>query len=558
MIREEAPARPSSRGGLTGLLVLLVSLGAGAGTLAAQGPAGALDAAFTSFWRAADPAAAAIEIPPILAASRDFAMLHARLRAGRPYRAGLVGDFAFPPLRFTPAGILSKARMNTRGLWHPYVIAVPPTYDATRPYPVRFYLHGDTTQPASSAESGVRWLNYEALAREDAIVVFPGAWNGFPWWSTSQIEHMAGVLDELKRLYNVDENRVFMLGSSDGGTGAYYHAMLATTPWAAFLPFNADPSVLTYPQAGVDAQLYPSNLTNKPLFVVHGGLDQIYPVSALEPWLRLFTTLGTSVTLRVKEGYGHETRWWTEEMPVMDAFMASHARIPLPDRLSWETAYTDGTNRAHWLVIDELGRAAGERLPETDEMVAPAAPGLGVGTWREVEKAGVQLMAIQPGSPMDAQGFRGGDIIESVDGRTTARVTELLQVASGVPGRTLQVQLLRGGQRLTQPLVVPGQPDAAPVVTFARQRSSGRVDLQRRGNTVDVRTRGVRRFTLLLSPDQFDFAQPVTVVVNGVQKTHHPVARAEVLLKWAARDNDRTMLFGDELTIALPAPEAQP
>jgi hypothetical protein len=51
-------------------------------------------------------------------------------------------------------------------------------------------------------------------------------------------------------------------------------------------------------------------------------------------------------------------------------------------------------------------------------------------------------------------------------------------------------------------------------------------------------------------PDAFDLARPVKVVANG-----HTVFEGRVepdlptLLKWAARDNDRTMLFAAELHI---------
>jgi hypothetical protein len=87
---------------------------------------------------------------------------------------------------------------------------------------------------------------------------------------------------------------------------------------------------------------------------------------------------------------------------------------------------------------------------------------------------------------------------------------------------------------------------------FRRIGKSGRVDLVRSGNTVDVKTRGVTHFTLLLSPDQFDFAKPVRVVVNGTTAFDGTVEKSvATLVKWAARDNDRTMLFGAELPVAV-------
>jgi dienelactone hydrolase len=88
---------------------------------------------------------------------------------------------------------------------------------------------------------------------------------------------------------------------------------------------------------------------------------------------------------------------------------------------------------------------------------------------------------------------------------------------------------------------------------FARSRPSGRVDVVRRGNTFDVETRGVGAFSLLLSPDVVDFAVPVRVSVNG-RVVHEAVVvkRRETLLAWAARDNDRTLLYGAELKVSVP------
>ena len=83
-----------------------------------------------------------------------------------------------------------------------------------------------------------------------------------------------------------------------------------------------------------------------------------------------------------------------------------------------------------------------------------------------------------------------------------------------------------------------------------RHGRSGRVDLARSGNTVTAATRGVSEFTLLLSPDRFDFSHNVKVVVNGRVAFDGRVEKSVATLsKWAARDNDRTMLFGAELKI---------
>jgi hypothetical protein len=89
-------------------------------------------------------------------------------------------------------------------------------------------------------------------------------------------------------------------------------------------------------------------------------------------------------------------------------------------------------------------------------------------------------------------------------------------------------------------------------VLFEHRHPSGRVDLARTGNVVKATTRGVAEFTLLLSPDAFDFSQPVRVETNGRVAFEGMVDKnLTTLLTWAARDNDRTMLFGAELHVAV-------
>jgi acetyl esterase/lipase len=88
---------------------------------------------------------------------------------------------------------------------------------------------------------------------------------------------------------------------------------------------------------------------------------------------------------------------------------------------------------------------------------------------------------------------------------------------------------------------------------FPPRRRPGRVDLVRAGNSVAAKTRGVAEFILLLSPDQFDLEAPITITVNGRTTFEGRVEPSvATLMKWAARDNDRTMLFGAELRVKVP------
>ncbi len=91
---------------------------------------------------------------------------------------------------------------------------------------------------------------------------------------------------------------------------------------------------------------------------------------------------------------------------------------------------------------------------------------------------------------------------------------------------------------------------------FPYRGPSGRLELERRDNQVLVRTQGIKQYSLLISPDQFDIERPIKVITNDVLSFHQTIEpNVEVLLGWAARDDDRTMLFADELVIDVDSPQ---
>lgn len=345
-------------------------------------------------------------------------------------------------------------RKNQDGMRHPYLLLIPADYDPSKRYPVRFYLHGGISRPPF--KPGETWWRRPELNIGDWITVYPASWQSSMWWHPSQVENLAGILDQLKRLYNVDENRVYLIGISDGGSGVYYQAMRDSTPWAAFLPFIGSAGVISNPRHR-DGDFHLANLSNRPFFIVNGEEDHLYPARIIEPFIDLLEASGTEVVYRPLPGIGHELRWWRDEKERIENFIEGHVRDPLPDQLEWETEWVDRYSRLHWLVITGLGSVEGESRFDN------------------------------PG-----EGF------------------------------------------------------------FPRTGPYGRIAAHRSDNTVEVRTQGVRRFKILVSPDQFDLDRPVRVLVNGLERINQRVTpKVDTLVEWAARDLDRTMLFAGEIDIDL-------
>jgi predicted esterase len=532
------------RHGVAALGLAALVLGAGGPARAGQADESALDEAVAAFWAATSDDEVAAATAAILATDPDIEAIWARLRAGRSYAADV------------PTGRRLLTRRNRDGLEHGYVVRVPERYDPAIRYPVIVYLHGGVARP--KREDGTWWRREERLARDDAIVVAPASWNESLWWQDSQIENLAGVLDDLKRTWNLDENRAYLIGISDGATGAFYHAMKATTPWAAFLALNGHPVVLANPASDVDGEMHVTNLRNKPLFVINGGRDRLYPTASVVPFMRLFQQAGVFLDFRPQPDAGHDVSWWDDEKPAMDAFMTDQVRRPLPARLSWETERTDRYNRAHWLVITELGTVEGEPDLEAYNTVVDTTSGMPLGInmiGQMVDGSGLRVLEVGPDSMASAAGMIDDDTIVEVDGTSGPSVEDLRQALVGfAPGQVIPLVVQRGAERIEIAFAYPA--DAAPRgrQAFPRAGEPGRVELDQRGNTVTAYTRGVRRFTLLISPEQFDFTQPITVVVNGVTAFDGMVEPdIAALLRWVATDRDRTAMYGAEVDIVVPA-----
>jgi hypothetical protein len=202
------------------------------------------------------------------------------------------------------------------------------------------------------------------------------------------------------------------------------------------------------------------------------------------------------------------------------------------------------------MVIVRLGaeRPDEPSLPDVNTMATRHIPDFGI------RASGTRINRVVRGSNAEQIGFRPADVLLAINNQPASPGTDIADLMRTYPaGRPLLFTVERGGEsvRLSgkyAPTVLSGESDAI----FPRQRESGRVDLIRTGNRIDAKSRGVAAFTLLLSPDQFDLNRAVTVVVNG-RTLFDGIVQKDIrtLLKWAARDNDRTMLFAAELPVAI-------
>ena len=296
----------------------------------------------TAFWSASTEAEIESSKRQLMAQAPDIETLYQWLDAGPAFAQ----DVAL--------GQQESARVDFDGTRYPFVYLIPETYDATRSYPVEFMLHGGVSRP-EWGPGGEWWRRgYDSLKKEDRIVVVPAAWNAAFWWFENQADNLPSILRELKQTYNIDDNRVTLSGVSDGGTGAYFFAFKQSTEWAAFLPYIGHPGVLRNPQSGPGYKLYFENLMSRPLYIVNGENDPLYPVSSIEPFISILQEANIDHVFRAIEDGGHNTNWLPDEQPMIEQFKLDNPRDPFPNQLSWVTDRSDRYNRNLWMRIEEL------------------------------------------------------------------------------------------------------------------------------------------------------------------------------------------------------------
>ena len=127
---------------------------------------------------------------------------------------------------------------------------VPKDYRRDKPTGLVVFLHGggattsprapqatlrfpDNDTPRYSSASG------DMFAATGMITVGPSApWNrnsSYRWCLSAADEYLADVVLECKNRFNIDSDRVFLLGHSMGGFGAYHHALRQPDRFAAIV-----------------------------------------------------------------------------------------------------------------------------------------------------------------------------------------------------------------------------------------------------------------------------------------------------------------------------------
>ncbi|EDY83103.1 hypothetical protein VDG1235_2727 [Verrucomicrobiia bacterium DG1235] len=223
------------------------------------------------------------------------------------------------------------------GSGQPFMINIPQDYEAARAMPVSLYMHGYTGTHSAHYSGdpdlrGIIELSVLGRSRGGGYVGLSGA-------------DVLDVLDYVESVWNVDEDRVHLLGGSMGGHGTfrfgsrYPHRFASGRPTCGF--------------AG--AKPY-GNFITLPIYATHSQDDPTVPfINAKGPLDRL-RELGGQVVFDWTTGLGHAAWNYAEGNSRSDLWFREQVR---PDSRTVRnlnyTAFDGEAMRSWWAEIEEWG-----------------------------------------------------------------------------------------------------------------------------------------------------------------------------------------------------------
>lgn len=296
------------------------------------------------------PALSSLDIDVASAAASDTGLA---MESGQSYwrRLDEIRSSAAYPTD-VPRGTVKKS-LNLEGFestFH-YTVVVPDTYDPGQAMDLHIYLHGGVG--ISSNRISTRKINrLKRLRVENAISVYPSAWSSAKWWYESQTKNIVGIIHAIKENYNVNKNRVFLHGLSDGAAGVYYFASHLPTPFAGFVALVGSPHVLR-PKHNVFGTTFAGNLINKPIFAINTEDDHLFPARSVEKLFEAVNSGGGNITFYAMPGDHFGMPWLSKRKNEYGRFIAENTRDPYPDTLFWQVDEQSEFHRIHWLVVHE-------------------------------------------------------------------------------------------------------------------------------------------------------------------------------------------------------------
>lgn len=236
----------------------------------------------------------------------------------------------------------------------PYALYVPPAYDPQTAYPLVISLHGRGSdhrhnlrqvlgKASLSGETEVAASRYfPAFPEVNFLVAAPLARGAVGYEGIGERD-VYDVLDDVKRRFRVDEERIYLTGVGSGGGGALRLAVTRPDLWAAVAVVSPDVPEEVGELAG--------NALHIPVKFFQGRLDPLVRPAQTKFWVELLQSSGAQAEYVEFPGVRHNAWERAYRDAAIFEWFSRFRRERHPDRVVYRTRRYKYSS-AYWVRLD--------------------------------------------------------------------------------------------------------------------------------------------------------------------------------------------------------------
>lgn len=261
---------------------------------------------------------------------------------------------------------------------------LPAQYDAKHAWPLIAALHGFNPANPEYFDWWDADRRHHLIASQRPVIVVEPHGRGNAQYTGIGERDVLRCIDEAKRRFSVDNDRVYLTGESMGGHGTWQIASRNPDVFAAAAPVYggwdfrvtnvSGPAIPREARNAVDA--YSSdrassfasaeNLLNVPLLVVHGDADSAVIVENSRHAVRMLQRWGYNIRYHEMPGWGHED---LGQRLVIADWLLTHTRVATPRTVRLRSPDLAAAS-AYWFGVRSFERP-GEVIRVIAQLVEP-------------------------------------------------------------------------------------------------------------------------------------------------------------------------------------------
>ncbi len=283
-----------------------------------------------------------------------------RLAEGRPAHQGETGD--------GPDGYFTRAYLcRTDGSPQPYYVRLPADYDPARPCPLVVFLHGYVPETSKIEPWVLPAGQWKLAADRGLILVMPHGRRNTDFLGIGEVDTLR-VIEEMRRYYAIDPERIFMTGCSMGGYGGWAIGLRQPDLFAGLGLMAGQSDFFTWERRPRDEVQYKSwcilqnnpldlavNARHLPLLVQHGALDPLVPVVHSRLIVPAMQQFGYPIEYHEIADQGHYIYWDDPPFERLFDWCRPLRRVAAPKHVTFKT-FTPKQGRCFWLDVRRLTR----------------------------------------------------------------------------------------------------------------------------------------------------------------------------------------------------------